>query len=107
MEVIDASDFNSDSQYNDRLKLEELDKGRVDWQLMNGRTLSLQYQAQKLRPRAFLDGTSLIPEAWHGRGHVDSPYLKIKDGRFVISDGRSGYEADYNDPHNPAFKQLK
>ncbi|MEX0324012.1 MAG: hypothetical protein AB3N63_17775 [Puniceicoccaceae bacterium] len=107
MEVIDAGDFDSNANVRNRLNLDQLDKDRVGWQLADGNTLSLQYQAQKLRPRAFIDGKSMIPEAWQGRGHVDSPYLKIKDGRFNITDGKSGYEANYNDPQNPVFKQLK
>ncbi len=106
MEVVEAESYRPRDFARDRLNLTRLEQDRVSWSLADGGQLTLQYLARELRPKAFLDDASLIPEAWAGRGHVDSPFLKIKDSVMHLTDGQTGYSVDVSDPWRPAYAEL-
>lgn len=95
MEVLEVADSEVGGFDPGRLDVRRLeDEQVVRFETDSAGALELRYQGQKLRPEASLNGRSLIPQAWEGRGHVDSPYLKIKDSAMWVSDGERGYEMD-------------
>lgn len=106
LEVLEAKAYRKQDFGRERLNMEDWAQDCIGWRLTNGRTLRLKYDSRGLRPRAFLDGTPLVPEAWEGRGHIDSPYLKIKDGTITISDGSVGYTVKVTDPFQPDYQET-
>ncbi len=106
MEVVSANASDPNEFSRSRLDTSEIGEGRTAFTLDDGRLLELFYQGTLLRPEAKLEGNSLIPDAWQGRGHIDSPYLKIKDGVMTVSDGTESYRVVVDDPENPIYSKI-
>jgi len=60
-----------------------------------GDHLVLDYQPTELRPRAVINAQPVDWSIWADGGVYESPYLKIKDGRMWVSDGREAYTMEF------------
>jgi hypothetical protein len=71
-----------------------LEGSTATYHSLTGDTLELAYQPAALRPLAKVNGAALDWTRWANGAVVDSPYLKIKDGRLWLSDTHEAYELD-------------
>ena len=60
-----------------------------------GDHLVLDYQPTELRPRGIINAEPVDWSTWADGGVYESPYLKIKDGRMWVSDGREAYTMEF------------
>lgn len=72
--------------------------GRIVYRMMDGTELEVTHDSGAFRCRAAVGGRRVDWEGWCRGGVYESPYLKVGQGRMVVTDGREGYEmrADEN-----------
>jgi hypothetical protein len=76
-------------------KLDQLDTDpRVTHRTPAGATLTMEHVTRGLRCRGSVNGAAVDWSAWAGGAVYDSPYVKIKDGRMTVTDGRETYALD-------------
>ena len=66
--------------------------GRVIYRRLAGDTLDVTHDDHGLRCRAAVNGHPVDWDRWAGGNVYDSPYLKVGQGRMVVTDGHDGYE---------------
>jgi hypothetical protein len=84
-----------------------VDFGRLSarYGTLTGDVLQLDYQPAGLRAEGAVNGVALDWDRWADGAVVESPYLKIKAGKFWLSDSRTAYELDYTG-ENPVWREA-
>jgi hypothetical protein len=88
----------------DKAKMES--EFRVKIETLQNDKLEMQYIPEGLRCQAIINGKK---QNWdkHTRGAVyDTPYIKVKNGKMMVSNGREGYSVEFIDD-KPVWKILK
>jgi hypothetical protein len=68
---------------------------RVRYTSIAGDTVEAQHEPQGLRATASINGQAVDWSGWANGGVYDSPYVKVKDGRMTLSDGRETYWVEF------------
>jgi hypothetical protein len=87
------------SEYRDLAAIDAarltVDGLHVRYESVNAGTIELDYQPAELRPRGRVNGSELDWAHWANGAVVESPYLRIANGRLWLSDGQEAYEMTY------------
>ncbi|WP_373515587.1 hypothetical protein [Persicitalea sp.] len=95
----DLTDFKQKVSQKARLNLSKYKKNAlVEYRSFNNRRLKMKYRPDGLRADGWIDGTPLDYASWADGGVYDSPYLKIKNGRTTVTDGRESFVIDLDNP---------
>ena len=91
----DFEDFKKQVAATTRLNLANLKKrNTVEYQSLYGRRLKMKYRPDGLRAEGWIDGQPLDFAHWADDGIYDSPYVKVKDGKMTVTDGRESFVID-------------
>jgi hypothetical protein len=78
---------------------------KVTYKTLQKEQLIMEYVPEKLRCKASINGKKIIWDQLTDGAVYESPFLKVKDGRMEISNGREGYIVEfYNDI--PVWKEI-
>jgi hypothetical protein len=76
----------------------------VSYQSLLGDKIRMQYRLDALRAEANINGQKVDWANWAGGGVYASPYLNIKDGRMLVSDGAESYTVTLDKQNLPVWK---
>jgi hypothetical protein len=87
----------------DKKKLyEEL---KVTYQTLQGEELIMEYVSEKLRCKATINGISVHWDDLTKGAVYESPFIKVKDGKMEVSNGREGYIVEFKN-NTPVWKEV-
>ncbi len=75
----------------------------VNYRSLAGEQLEMRYRPIGLRCEARINGKKINWDSFTNGASYESPFLKIKDGRMWVSDGKSQYSIDFTGK-NPVWK---
>lgn len=67
----------------------------VNYKSAFGEKMEMKYQADKLRPRAKLNGQNIEFDTYTNAAVYQSPYLTVKNGVMKVSDSESSFTVDF------------
>jgi hypothetical protein len=76
----------------------------VSYQSLLGDKIRMQYRLDALRAEGSINGQKIDWSNWAGGGVYASPYLTIKDGRMLVSDGAESYTVTLDKQNFPIWK---
>jgi hypothetical protein len=83
-----------------------LDKNpEIRYRSLSGEELRMRYQSVGLRCRAWINGREQRWDRFTNGAVYESPYLKIRDGVMLVSDGNKSYQVDFRG-NVPVYQEL-
>jgi hypothetical protein len=80
-------------------------EGLVSWVTPKGHTLVCQYQRDALRARGSIDQQPVVYENWANGYVYDSPFLKVGNGLFYLSNGKEAYGVRFQG-ETPVYEEV-
>lgn len=72
--------------------VEQPDGQRVSYRTLQGDQLEMYYQPAGLRADGTINGKPLDYQKWANGAVYDNPFVRVKEGKMTITDGKNGYE---------------
>lgn len=76
----------------------------IRYRSLSGEELRMKYQPDGLRCRAWINGQEQRWDSFTNGAVYESPYLKIRDGVMLVSDGNKSYQIDFRG-NTPVFHE--
>ncbi len=91
----DLEDFKRQVSATTRLNLANFKKRNIiEYRSLYGSHLKMKYRPDGLRAEGWIDGKPLDYAHWADDGVYDSPYVKVKNGKMTVTDGRERFTID-------------
>ncbi|MFW6289736.1 MAG: hypothetical protein ACOC0R_02110 [Mariniphaga sp.] len=112
VETGEKSDYQSLEDFHTSLvRKMEIDKTqlsnnrKISYRTLTGDQLVMQYIPEMLRCKAVINGKDINWDNLTNGAVYESPFLKVKDGRMEISNGKEGYAVEIKND-NPVWEMI-